>query len=135
MSLLICFDGSPSARYAVKNAARAMEEAVCSRNDVTVLCVWDEPFAVPTDSSCFREDPAGPSAEHLLDLAEGRATEVVQEGRRLAVNHRLMPHTMVACNISTAAATILRVADEQDASLIIVGAHTRNSRTDAREHI
>lgn len=125
MSVLICYDGSPSARYAVEHAAEAMAQAVCSRNDVTLLHVWHEPEGVPADSFCYREDSASPTGERLIYLAEGAAEETIEAGRQLALAHGLVAHTLLACETGSIAATILRVADERDSSLIVVGAHTR----------
>lgn len=125
MSVLICYDGSPSARYAVENAAHAMAQAVCSRNDVTLLHVWHEPEGVPADSFCYREDSASPTGERLIYLAEGAAEETIEAGRQLAMEHGIMPHTLLACETVSVAATILRVANERDSSLIVVGAHMR----------
>jgi nucleotide-binding universal stress UspA family protein len=123
MTVLICYDGSPSAKVAVISAATTLDQAVFPRHDVTILNVWNEPLQAPTDSFSYKDDPHPPSGESLIDIAECRAQETVAEGKRLAMQHGLMPHTLVACNESSVAHTILRMADRCDSSLIILGAH------------
>lgn len=122
MSVLICYDGSPSARLAVVRAAATLSQAALPHHDVTLLHVWNEPRPA-TDSFSYREDPHALTAEHLVDMAQVRARELVEAGRRLAAEHGLMPKTLIASNQESVPATILRVADQQDSSLIVLGAH------------
>jgi len=127
MSILICYDGSPSAQYALAQAADSISQAAPQHDDVTLLHVWNEPLQAPADSFSYRADPTGPSAERLVDVEQGRAYSRIEEGRALATEHGLAAHTLIASNVSTVAATILRIADEQDSSLIVVGAHQRGT--------
>ena len=76
-----------------------------------------------TDSFNYKEDPGAPSAERLVDLAERGAQETIAEGLRLATECGLTPSTLIMRNESSVAATILRVAEEQGSSLIVLGAH------------
>lgn len=122
MSILICYDGSPSAKLAVVSAAATLDQAVLPRHDVTLLHVWNEPIPA-ADSFSFNEDPHAPSAEQLIDKAERGAQEKVEEGRLLAAEHGLTPKTLIARNEMSVPATILRIAEEQDSSLIVLGAH------------
>lgn len=122
MSVLICYDGSPSAKLAVINTAATLSQAMFPRHEVTLLHVWNAPRPA-ADSSSYRDDPHAPSSEQLIDEAECGAQQLIQEGRELAAEHGLMPKTLIVRNEGSVPATILRVADEQDASLVILGAH------------
>ena len=126
MSVLICYDGSPSARAAVARAASTLDQAGFARHEVTLVHVWNAPMAA-TDSFNYREGPGAPSAERLIDVAESGAQETVDEGRRVAIDCGLTPNTLIARNESSVAATILRVAEQQDSSLIVVGSHPHGS--------
>jgi nucleotide-binding universal stress UspA family protein len=122
MSVLICYDGSPSARHAVVRAAATLSQAAVPHHDVTLLYVWNEPRPA-TDSFSYREDPLARSAEHLIDKAQCHARELVETGRRLASEHGLMPKTLIAPNRLSVPVTILGVAEQEDSSLIVLGAH------------
>jgi nucleotide-binding universal stress UspA family protein len=122
MSVLISYDGSPSAKVAVVSAAATLDQAVFPRHDVTLLHVWNGPMAA-TDSFNYKEDPDAPSTERLVEASERRAQETIEEGRRLAMDYGLMPDTLIVRNESSVPATILRVAEEQGSSLIVLGAH------------
>jgi len=122
MSVLVCYDGSPSARNAVATMADLVSE-----HAVTLLHVWNPPMPVLTDALSDRANPGGPSTATLTELSGQRAAEIVEEGRRIAQAHEIAAQTLTACNESSLAETILRVADEQDSSLIILGAHLRGT--------
>ena len=123
MSVLICYDGSPSAKVAVVSAAAMFDQAVFPEGDgVTLLHVWNGPMPA-TDSFNYKDDPDAPSDDRLVDVAERGAQATIEEGRGLAVGHRLVLDTLIVRNESSVSATILRVAEEQDSSLIVLGAH------------
>lgn len=122
MSVLICYDGSPSSKLAVSRAAATLAQAMFPRHDITLLHVWNGPR--PTaDSFSYREDPDAPSAGRLIEQAERSAQKLIEEGRRLAAEHGVTPKTLIARNEVSVPATILRTATEQDSSLIVLGAH------------
>jgi len=126
MSVLICYDGSPSAKVAVVSAAATLTQAGFPGRDVTLLHVWNEPTGV-TDSFDYKDDPGAPSPERMIDTAERWAKETIDAGRSLAMDHGLMPRTLIARNDSSVPATILRIANEQESSLIVLGAHPRGT--------
>lgn len=116
MSVLICYDGSPSARHAVEVAA-----ATVSDGDLTLLHAWDPPVAYLADAY---SDPGlwdGPSLEKLEQLAETRAHEIATEGEQLAREHGAAVSVRVERVSATVWHTILDVADELDCRLIVVG--------------
>jgi len=116
MSLLICYDGSPSARHAV---AVALETV--SGVDVTLLHVWNPPVAYLADAYSDPAARGGPSLQKLEQLSEQRAREIAGEGQRLARAHG--PEVSVRIERAGASVwrTILDVADELDCRLIVLG--------------
>ncbi|MGC9220840.1 MAG: universal stress protein [Solirubrobacteraceae bacterium] len=119
-NVLICYDGSPSARTAVAQASSLM----CHRK-VTLLHVWNPVAVAVTDSSDFSHDHLSLSDEQLNELTRRRAKEIAEEGRELGIDHGLEVNTLVAGNEGSEWETILRIADERDASLIVLGARER----------
>ena len=115
MSVLLCYDGSPSARRALGVAL-----ATVSRDDVTLLHVWNPPVAYLADAY---SDPAsgGPSLQKLEQLGEERAREIGDEGRRLAQTHGGEVSVRVEPAGASVWRTILDVADELDCKLIVLG--------------
>lgn len=122
MSVLICYDGSPSAKAAVLSAATTLTQRALPRQEVALLHVWNRPTPA-TDSFSYGEGPGTPSSEQLIAMAERGAQEIVQEGRDLAMGQGLVASTLLAPNTGSVAATILQIAEEQDSSLIVLGAH------------
>ncbi len=122
MSVLICYDGSPSAKLAVASAAAIIARAGVPRDDVTLLHVWHEPRPA-TDSFSYRGDPQTVPSEKLIDRAANDARELLEAGRHLAIEHGLTPAVLTAPKQVSVAATILRVAEQQNSSLIVLGAH------------
>jgi len=118
MSVLVCYDGSPSARNAIANVATLLPQRT-----VTLLHVWNPPLAILPDSFSDKQGPAGPSTKELNELSEKRAGEILEDGRLLAQQHGIEAHTLTAANESSLTDTILRVADEQDSAVIVLGAH------------
>lgn len=122
MSVLICYDGSPSSRLAVASAAAMLAQSGVSRDGVTLLHVWHQPRPA-TDSFSYRGEPQTVSAEELTDGAANDARELLEAGRDLATEHGLTPELLTAPKQVSVAATILRVAEQQSSSLIVLGAH------------
>ena len=112
MSTLICYDGSPSAKRALSVAASAVDGA-----PAVLLNVWNPPQRVLADSFGITEHDAGPSFVALEELIAHRAAGVLADGEELA------GRLGFAVNRSSVWQTILDVADEVDASLIVTGTH------------
>jgi nucleotide-binding universal stress UspA family protein len=116
MSVLICYDGSPSARRAV-----AVALSTVSRDDVTLLHVWTPPIAYLADAY---SDPAlsgGSALQRLDELAQQRAQEIAADGARLAQEHGAEVSVRVQPAGTSIWRTILDVADELDCKLIVLG--------------
>ena len=120
MSVLICYDGSPSARNAILSAADALGPC-----EATLLHLWNPPIDVLPDSFGYTRDHSDVSTRELTSRSEQRAREIAEEGRQLAHDHGLTADPLVRPIAATAWETVLEVADERDSSIIIVGAHPR----------
>jgi nucleotide-binding universal stress UspA family protein len=116
MSVLICYDGSPSARRAV-----AVALATVSRDDVTLLHVWNPPLAYLADAYSDPTRGGGPSLQKLEQLGEERAREIADEGQRLAQEHGAEVSVRIQPADASMWRTILDVADELDSKLIVLG--------------
>jgi len=118
MSTLICYDGSPSAQRALSVAASALDGA-----PVVLLHVWNPPQRVLADSFGVSEDSAVLNTEKLQTFVEHHAAEVIADGVALAGRLGVSVTSRQEVNRSTVWQTILDVADEVDASLIVTGTH------------
>lgn len=108
--ILVCYDGSPAARHAIRRAA-----ALFPGRQALVLHVWSFPLEVAA---------AGLGAAGAYD-AEGQrelAAEGAAEGCELAREAGLAAAPLTASGSGDGTwRTILHVADEHDASLIVMG--------------
>jgi nucleotide-binding universal stress UspA family protein len=118
MSTLICYDGSPSAQRALSVAARATDGA-----PAILLNVWNPPQRMLADSFGLTEHDAGPSLVALEEVTAHRAGEVLAGGEELAGRLGLAVTSRQEVNRSSVWETILDVADEVDATLIVTGTH------------
>ncbi len=116
MRILVCYDGSQSARHALTVARAAVGDA-----HATVLNVWEPPPPFLADSFSTTAE-AGPSAGELDRVALRHAREIAQEGSDLARSLGLDTDIRVGERDGHETwRTILAVADEVDADLIVVG--------------
>ena len=113
--VLFAYDGSELAEYAIAHAAAQL----APQRDAVVVCVW-QPVEVgftPTDARHFDAD---------------RAVEVRQAAERTAAHGASLAESagFLAQSIAVEATPtwkgIVDAADEQDASLIVLGPHRRN---------
>ncbi|HEY5187790.1 MAG TPA: universal stress protein [Solirubrobacteraceae bacterium] len=118
MSILICYDGSPSSKQALGVAHRALNGA-----GATLLYVFNPPDRVIADAFSLKEGPDGPSQGQLQALVRDRALEVLGEGQELAQRLGVSVTTRPEANHSSVWRTILDVAEELDADLIVTGTH------------
>lgn len=121
MSILICYDGSESARRALTAARRTL-----AHHPATLLHVYGAPEAVLADAFSTRgSDPsAGATSQDRLEtIASRRAHQVIDTGRALAAELDLPVDVEVreARGDDKLWHTILEVADEVDAELIVAG--------------
>ena len=118
MTVLLCYDGSPTAKRAVSLAHEILGE-----RRATVLYVWQPPteFLEP-DWFGGVTTPVGPSITELERLALERAERVAREGGELARRLGFAVETRAAPSVGSVWRTIIGVADDVDAELIVVGA-------------
>jgi len=118
VSVLICYDGSESARHALEVA-----NATLGHEPATVLHIWNPPVDVLPDAFGAEEADDGPATASLEHDALARAQEIAHEGQELARERGLNVEARVERNRGSVWETILDVAREVDAELIVVGTH------------
>lgn len=116
MSILICYDGSDSAKRAVALCGRTFAGA-----KVTVLNVWAPPLRVLADS--FGEPHVGTLVQdvELEARAVDRSEQLAVEGQRLALGAGLAAAVALRRSDLTPCQGILDAADAYDAELIVLG--------------
>ncbi|HEX3650535.1 MAG TPA: universal stress protein [Pseudonocardiaceae bacterium] len=129
--VIIGFDGTPAAEQAVREAA-----AVLSSRHAIVVTVWEagrayELLDVPTLSvgvpASGMDIRAATEVDHAAAEAAGRMAE---RGAALAVEAGMRAEGMVVADDITVAATLSRLAKEQDAGVIVVGSHGHRGITE-----
>jgi nucleotide-binding universal stress UspA family protein len=113
--VVFAYDGSELAALAIKEAGRQLEAG----RDALVVCVWqpgDVGFVVPQDRHLHAAE-----AQEVKKAAE----ETAARGASLAeaAGFRAQSTTIEAAPTWKG---IVEVADEHDASLIVLGSHTRS---------
>ena len=122
MSILICYDGSPSARRALEVAGHTL-----GGTPAVLLHVWNPPERIIADAFGVGVHEHAPTYEHLEELSKRRADEVLAEGLSLAEQLRLSATGRLERDQSTVWKTIVGVADELTAELIVCGTHGRTA--------
>jgi nucleotide-binding universal stress UspA family protein len=118
MPILICYDSSPSAQRALSVAASSLDGA-----PMVLLNIWNPPQRVMADSFGVSESEHGPGYTELEAIATRRAAEILAEGEAEAQRRGFAVTTRQEPNRSSVWKTILDVADEVDATLIVAGTH------------
>jgi nucleotide-binding universal stress UspA family protein len=116
MSILICYDGSPSAKHAV-----AVAHATLGHKAATLLHVWNPPAEFAADSFGLPSSSSGPSIVELERFAVKRGQGVAEEGEQLARRLGLAVEARLVRSDTAVWSTILDVAAETDAELVVIG--------------
>jgi nucleotide-binding universal stress UspA family protein len=116
MSVLLCYDGSPSARQAVSLAAETLLS-----DSITLLHVWHPPTGLLADSGSGADADAEVEPAGLDQNARWDAERILAEGQALAAQSGLDAECRLERNRVSTWRTILRVAREIDARLIVIG--------------
>ena len=119
--VLICYDGSDSARAALDTAADLFVG-----EDAIVACFW-QPFAATAKRFSVNILELVQNAESINEREEALAQQIAEEGAAEARGRGL---TAQACAIRIDAPldeAILLHADEIDATVIVLGARSRSS--------
>lgn len=112
--VLFAYDGSELAEFAIREAARELAPG----REALVVCVWQ-----PADVGFV---PTGNQRFNAAQATEVRAAaeETAAHGAALAQNAGFTPRS-VAIEAAPTWQGIVKVADEHDASLIVLGSHRR----------
>lgn len=121
MSVLICYDGSPSAKEAI-----CVAEATLSKDSIVLLHVWNPP-AFLADAFSDPGIAADTPVADLEQLALERARTIAAEGRALARTRGLEVDVRLERNDSSVWSTILDVAGDTGAELIVIGTRGRTA--------
>lgn len=116
--ILFCYDGSESAKRALEVAPQTLRE-----DGITLLYVWNPPDETLLSSSSATGITTGPIPSGTTQQAAviQHAQDLVDDGETLAAELGLDVSVREARNDSTIWQTILDVADELDAQLIVAG--------------
>lgn len=123
--ILLCYDGSDSAKHAISAASETL-----SANNAVLLHIWNPPVEALADSY---SDPGTPLDKSLAELeAEeiGRATTIAQEGVELARAVGWDAEIQLERADGDAWRVILDVASSLDAGLIVLGTRGRTAVQD-----
>ena len=115
MSIVICYDGSASAKRSL-----AVAERVLGHEPAVLLHVWSPPDRMAADAFAIRDDDT-PTYDQLEASARERAHEVLGEGKSLAEELGFAVTPRDERSPSSVSDTILEIADELDADLIVAG--------------
>lgn len=118
MPILICYDGSPSAKRAISVAGETL-----APESAILLHVWNPPAGVLADAFSTRSGADGPSRADLEQLSLERAHQLAAQGQELAGTVGLAVEPRVERTDATVWRTILDVADKVGAELIVIGTH------------
>ena len=118
MSTLICYDGSPSAKRALSVAASTGGR--CAGGPAP--CVESASAGAGRQLRPHRARRV-PAFAKLEELVEHRAADILADGEALAGRLGFAVTSRQEVNRSTVWQTILDIADEVDAGLIVTGTH------------
>ena len=116
MFALICFDNSPSAAHALEVAARVLGDV-----PAVLLNVWNPPDRVMPDAFATDLSDHRMSFERLEDFSRERSDQILAHGEVIAARHGLTVTRRSERSRSSVWQTVLEVASEIDAELIVCG--------------
>ncbi|MEI7889238.1 MAG: universal stress protein [Actinomycetes bacterium] len=127
--IVIAFDGSPSAIEAVERAAGLLGEG----SRAIILTVWEPGLLnaavapLPGGLGAPVPPPDVEQVEELNKAESDHADRIAKEGVELAQSHGLVAEPVIARDESSVAATILRIAEENEASAIVIGSRRHSA--------
>ena len=116
MSILICYDGSPSAAHALSVAEQTLDH-----KNAILLHVWNPPTDVLADAFSTKNGESGPSYTELEAMGLERARQITHDGSELATRLGFDVEVREERNDSSIWQTILKSADAVEAELIVIG--------------
>ncbi|MCW2985635.1 MAG: universal stress protein [Conexibacter sp.] len=122
--ILVCYDGSSDAQSAIDGAARLMPGA-----EATVLSIWQPFLDVLSRSGAiglgFGTSASVDGAEEVDATSREAALEIARDGAQRATAAGLVAQPQVTSQPAGIAFAILRVAEEIDAGVIVLGTRGR----------
>ena len=121
--LVIAFDGSPAAIESVERAAGLLGDG----SEAVILTVWEPGLlnaAVAPIPGGLGAPVPPPDMEQVRELDKSEADHaerIAAEGVGIAEANGLKAEAVVSRDETSVAATILKVAEERDASAIVIG--------------
>jgi nucleotide-binding universal stress UspA family protein len=122
VSILVCYDGSRSAKEALAVAAKTI-----SAEPITLLHIWAPPQAVLADSFADPGVTADPSVEDLERFCLDRAQVILTEGHDLARSLGIEVEELLVRGDDATWRTILDTTAERQCRLIVVGTRGRTA--------
>jgi nucleotide-binding universal stress UspA family protein len=122
VSILVCYDGSHSAREALAVAAKTL-----SAEPITLVHIWAPPQAVLADSFADPGVTADPSVEDLERFCLDRARVILAEGQDLARSLGIEVEELLVRSGGATWRTILDTAADRDCQLIVLGTRGRTA--------
>ncbi len=117
MSILLCYDGSPSAQHALLVARETL-----GSTPITLLHVWNAPLDILADASFGTTSTSSePLRAEIERLSLERAQTIAGEGHERARGLGLTVETRTERSDTSVWQTILDVATKTEADLIVVG--------------
>ncbi|MGE2731502.1 universal stress protein [Mycolicibacterium vaccae] len=115
--IVIAFDGSPTARRAVQYAGRFL-----SADRAVLLTVWSPLDRGSEPTTAYDLDgPPDPVPADEVDIALAEARRINEEGQELASAVGLAVEPLCVAQTYTVWQTIIDVADDVEADLIVTG--------------
>src|SRR3569833_2062452 len=120
--LVIGFDGSDSAKHAVRTAATLL-----TSRSALIVTIWEPALAtlpLAGEGVVGLDMPLDPESAELLDeVATERSTHVADEGGAIARAAGLAAEAITRPDELNVADTLVHVASERNACAIVVGSH------------
>jgi len=117
-AVLLCYDGSETSKHAV-----AVAHQIAGDRPALVLHLWEPPGRAWMTADAFGGTPAwGAEMTELDAVVRERAGRLLADGVRLAREAGFDAQGRLESNPGAEWRAILDIADEVDASLIVVGA-------------
>jgi len=117
--IVLCYDGSPSAKHALAEAGRLLAPArtllVHVWLPISRVLLWSPAFGTP--------GPLAEPAAELDDAWRAGAQRIADEGLALARDAGFDAETLLAESRHGAGRTIVALGKERDARLIVAGSH------------
>jgi nucleotide-binding universal stress UspA family protein len=126
MTVVLCYDGSASAKRAIDVVAHVMRD-----QDVALVHVYNPPVPYLADSFSDPGRETGPSMTQLEHDSRGFAEERLREGEEAARAAGLNVSPQLEASEASVGRALLDVADRLDATAIVLGTHGRTAVEDA----